>query len=236
MRVVAKQDFDAVWVPRIGEQGTRALRHFRRIGFSVMATPLFAGAAGVLIGTTKLGDVLGVLSALLVVSCLTVFFRAQGRLAAALSDWYGVKVTGGGIPKMYPKRFDSWCQERGLVPCPKLRYDERVLWSGAGSATAGWRPITGTLYVTSERIMFVPARFGSITTPMPKVEQFIVDDFQSVGVTDQVSTSSPADKRQVVAFTFGEGEALKVTVVHADKMLTELQALLHIPRVPTGDE
>jgi hypothetical protein len=199
-----------------------------------MAMPLVSGAAGLLIGTSTLGDVLGVLCALIVVGALTAFFRAQNRLAAVLSEWYGVKITGRGLPAMNPKRFDGWCQERGLIPHPKLRYDEQVLWRRAGSVVPGWRRITGTLYVTSERVMFVPARFGGITTPMPKVVQFTVDDFQSIDVSDQVSTSSSDDKQQIVTFTFGGGRALMVTVDHADRTLAELRALFHPPRVSTG--
>ncbi len=29
-----------------------------------------------------------------------------------MSDWFGVKIKG--LPKMNPKRFDAWCEERGL--------------------------------------------------------------------------------------------------------------------------
>src|SRR5271166_396279 len=112
--MMARQELDAIWEPRIGSTATEELRRYRHSGFFVMAMPVVAGIAGVLIGTSMLGDVLGAVLAAVVVWYLLAFIRAQRRLAAALSEWFGVKIKG--LPKMNPRRFDAWCQERNLRP------------------------------------------------------------------------------------------------------------------------
>jgi hypothetical protein len=111
---LAKQDLDAIWTPRLGEKGVEELRHLRRTGFIGMAMlPVVAGA-GLLIGTSTLGNVLGAALAAVVAWRLLVFFGAMRRLAAALSEWYGVKIGGGQLPPMNPNRFDAWAKKRGL--------------------------------------------------------------------------------------------------------------------------
>jgi hypothetical protein len=110
--VTTKQELEATWVPRIGEDALLELRRYRKIGGIGMTMPVFAVAAGMLIGTSTLGDLLGGALAAVVVAVYVSFIRAQKRLAAALSRWFGVKIRG--IPKMNPKRFDVWCQERGF--------------------------------------------------------------------------------------------------------------------------
>jgi hypothetical protein len=117
--MMARQELEAIWVRRIGSTATEELLRYRRSGFFGMALPVVAGAAGVLIGTSTLGDVLGAALAAVVAWYLAAFIRAQRRLAAALSEWFGVKIKG--LPKMNPKRFDAWCQERGLRPPDEQR-------------------------------------------------------------------------------------------------------------------
>jgi hypothetical protein len=109
---MTKSDFEATWYPRIGKDAAEELRRGRKLVTFGIASPVFAVAAGLLIGTGTLGDVIGVASAAVVVVYLTLFIRAQVRIAAALSEWYGVKIRG--LPKMNPKRFDAWRDARGL--------------------------------------------------------------------------------------------------------------------------
>jgi hypothetical protein len=61
-----------------------------------------------------LDKLLGVVLLAGAVGAFALFFRCQHRLAAAISRWFGARVTGLQLPKMNPKRFDAWCQERGL--------------------------------------------------------------------------------------------------------------------------
>ncbi|HEV3322884.1 MAG TPA: hypothetical protein VG147_11940 [Solirubrobacteraceae bacterium] len=109
---MAKPDFEATWYPRIGKDAAEELRRGRKIVTFGIASPVFAVAAGLLIGTGTLDDVIGAASAAVVVVYIALFIRAQVRIAAALSEWYGVKIRG--LPKMNPKRFDAWCEARGL--------------------------------------------------------------------------------------------------------------------------
>jgi hypothetical protein len=43
---------------------------------------------------------------------IVIFIRTQRRIAAAMSDWFGVKVKG--LPLMNTKDFDAFCRKRGL--------------------------------------------------------------------------------------------------------------------------
>jgi hypothetical protein len=109
---MTRQELDATWIPRIGPEATAELRRYRRVGGIGMVMPLFAGVAGLLIGTSTLGDFLGVVLAVVVAICIAEFIRSQRRLAAAMSRWFGVKIRG--VPRMNTKRFDDWAQKRGL--------------------------------------------------------------------------------------------------------------------------
>jgi hypothetical protein len=110
--MMAKPDFEATWYPRIGRNAAEELRRGRKIGIYGFTMPLFAIAAGLLIGTGALNDVIGGVLVIVAAGYFVTFIRAQLRIAAALSEWYGVKIRG--IPKMNPKRFDSWSEARGL--------------------------------------------------------------------------------------------------------------------------
>jgi hypothetical protein len=232
--MMARPDFDAAWIPRIGKQATEELRRGRRIAIAGMTMPIFAIAGGLLIGTSTLDDVIGAVLVVVAVGYFVAFMRAQMRIAAAISKWFGIRVTGGGLPKMNPKRFDAWCRERGLYPAPKLRDSERMLWSRTGTAATsrGWvavRPhVTGMLCITSERIMFVPARFGAIPITLPEVHQFHIGEVQSVEVSKHHPTSDRADVGRSVSFALRGGGDLTVAVDRADEALDELRALLPV--------
>lgn len=110
---MAKPDFDATWVPRIGIRAAGELRRLRRIGLIVATiVPVVAIAAGVLFAAGGIGNVLGALLVVVLAACIVSFIRAQIRLAAAMSDWFGVKVKG--LPLMNTNDFDSFCRKQGL--------------------------------------------------------------------------------------------------------------------------
>lgn len=112
---MASANFDATWIPRIGERGAFELRRGRKIALAVATVvPVLAVVAGVLFAVGGLGNLLGAILMVVVAGCCAMFVRAQMRLAAAMSEWFGVKIRGGQIPKMNPTRFDTWCDARGL--------------------------------------------------------------------------------------------------------------------------
>jgi hypothetical protein len=141
--MMKKSALEAVWVPRIGSAATDELRRFRRSSVSVMAMPVVAGVGGLLIGTSALGDVLGMTLLAVAAWCVAAFIRGQRRLAAAMSDWFGVTISAGQLPLMNPKRFDVWCErtrldgqaeQPGATPRRplKLKYDHKwgpIRWS-----------------------------------------------------------------------------------------------------------
>jgi hypothetical protein len=103
-------DFEATWVPRIGKEAAEELRRARRLAMMWPVAVVFAGGAGVLV---EKGILVGGAVCAASAACIFVaFVRAQRRIAGALSRWFGVKIKG--LPKMNPKRFDAWCDERGL--------------------------------------------------------------------------------------------------------------------------
>jgi hypothetical protein len=211
--VMGKPDFEAIWIPRIGEKATRALRRYRWAGGTVPATMIVLGvAASYALDGDPTDKILGVALLAAAAGAFAVFIHSQRGLAAALTEWFGVDITGGGTPRMNPKRFDAWCRERGLNPSPRLRDGERLLWSRSGTVASSRErvarrmSIAGTLRVTTERIMFVPVRFGSIVIAMPRVHQFPISDFQLVGVSDHGSvTANAGDMAQTLGFTFQGG-------------------------------
>jgi hypothetical protein len=118
-----KPDFEATWYPRIGKDAAEELRRARRTAWLGPLNAVFAGGAGVLIGTSPLGDAMGaaLVGGLLV--SLGIFIRAQWRTAAAISLWFGVKRMRW-LPRMTPQRFDQWRQLRGLLtPAERLPAD-----------------------------------------------------------------------------------------------------------------
>lgn len=110
---MVKPDFDATWVPRIGTRAAGEMRRLRKIGLIVATVvPVVAVAAGVLFAAGGIANVLGALLVLVLVVCIVLFIRAQVRLAAAMTDWFGVKVKG--LPLMNTKDFDAFCRKQGL--------------------------------------------------------------------------------------------------------------------------
>jgi hypothetical protein len=149
--MMAKPDFEATWYPRIGKDAAEELRRGRKIVTFGIVSPVFAVAAGLLIGTSTAGDVIGAASAAVVVIYLALFIGAQIRIAAALSEWYGIKIRAGQLPLMNPKRFDAWCERYDLQAqgeqaddTPRqfrtLEYDHNwgpIHWSGRGRRDPG---------------------------------------------------------------------------------------------------
>lgn len=145
---MAKEDFEATWYPRIGKDAAEELRRGRKIVTFGIVTPVFAIGAGLLIGTSTLSDVIGVVLALVVAIYIVMFIDAQRRIAAAMSKWFGVKISAGQLPLMNPKRFDAWSKRANLHAQPgqsdgtpqqplKLKYDHKwgpIRWSGPKGA------------------------------------------------------------------------------------------------------
>ena len=121
---MAESDFEGTWYPRIGKDAAEELRRYRRITIFGISSPLFVVGASLLIGNGTLDDIIGVALASVFVVYIVMFIGAQRRIAAVMSDWFGVKIKG--IPMMTPKKFDAWSQARGLQrPADRLANGEK---------------------------------------------------------------------------------------------------------------
>jgi hypothetical protein len=112
--IVARQDFQATWVPRIGQEATDALRSYRRASILPLAGCVLAGAAGLAFGGSTLDDLVGVALTALTLGLFGTFVRSKRRLAETLSLWFGMRIRSGQLPVMNSQRFDAWCEKRGL--------------------------------------------------------------------------------------------------------------------------
>ena len=105
--------FEATWYPRIGKDATKELRRLRTTAFLAPgAGAVCAVGAGLLIGTSAVGDAIGWLLAAGAASFWAMFTLAQWRTAAAVSAWYGVPRRW--LPRMTPARFDEWRAANGF--------------------------------------------------------------------------------------------------------------------------
>lgn len=109
--------FEESWVPRIGEEATERLR--RSANYYLATIPLMfvlAIASSFLLGSGKDSEIAVGVVALTLTAALFLFgIQTRIELAAAVSEWFGVKVAWWEMPRMRTQQFDAWSQRRGLV-------------------------------------------------------------------------------------------------------------------------
>jgi len=109
--------FEDTWLPRIGPKATAQLRRSSHLSLALSLTCFAAAiAASFAFGSaTTLGTLLGVGLAAVAITAFVGRIRSQGRLAAALSEWFGVRIAWHELPSMGGlSRFDAWCRKRNL--------------------------------------------------------------------------------------------------------------------------
>lgn len=111
---MTKQDFQATWFPRIGQEATDALRSYKHASVLPLVMCVLAGAAGLAFGGNTVDDLLGLVLTAATIGLFAAFVRSKRRLAEALSRWFGMSIKSGQLPVMDPRRFDAWCEKRGL--------------------------------------------------------------------------------------------------------------------------
>jgi hypothetical protein len=112
---MARADFDAMWVPRMGSDAAAQLKRVGvRVLWNLFDLPL-AIVASIGFGSGKpVGVVLGLVSVALAVVLFGLLNREHRRLARDLSEWYGVKIHWWEMPRFNEKLYDAWCVRRGL--------------------------------------------------------------------------------------------------------------------------
>jgi hypothetical protein len=108
--------FDEIWLPRIGAQATAELRRSARVGMIMGLTVLAMGiACSFAFGRgTPGGVLLGCVEVIIGIVAFAVLIRSRMRLAAAISQWFGIKIGSRELPNMNAKQFDAWRQRRNL--------------------------------------------------------------------------------------------------------------------------
>jgi hypothetical protein len=109
--------FEETWVPRIGEEATERLR--RSANYYLAAIPLmfcFAIASSFLVSSSNDSEfAVGVVAVILTTALFLLGIRRRIELAAAVSEWFGVKIGWWEMPRMRTQQFDAWSQRRGFV-------------------------------------------------------------------------------------------------------------------------
>jgi hypothetical protein len=109
---VTREKFDAIWMPRLGEEGTAELWRFRRRGIAATCATPIAGVGSLLLSAGGvLADLAGGLLVLTSAVLLIQFVRGRGRLKALMSQRFGVRVKG--FPLINRRSFDRWCADHG---------------------------------------------------------------------------------------------------------------------------
>jgi len=109
--------FEATWLPRIGPKATAQLRasSHRSLALSLTCFAASLAASFAFASGTALGRLLGVALVAVAITAVAARIRSQSRLAAALSEWFGVRITWHDLPSMGRLgRFDAWCRKRNL--------------------------------------------------------------------------------------------------------------------------
>jgi hypothetical protein len=112
---VAKANFDAIWIPRMGPEATAQLK---RVGVAVLWNfldiPLVV-VVSIGVGSGRpVGVVLGLIAAVIVIVLFGLLNREHRKLASDLSQWFQVKVNWWEMPRFSEVKFDAWCERRRL--------------------------------------------------------------------------------------------------------------------------
>jgi hypothetical protein len=242
------------WRARIGDEGTEALARTRRLIMPAWPGVVLLGiGAGFAFRGDTAAKLLGVVLVAVAASLWLAWGRAQRRLAAAVSRWFGVKITARQLPPMRQRTFDAWCERHELAHDrrpgadseervepdvlmtwrqpnpPELEPDERMLWSERGylKTQRGLEP--GLLCVSTQRVVFAfasLARFAILYPPNSR--HFSLSDLLSVDVRDDDGDPSGQDRRRYLDFRFRGGESLLVAVEEATEALGKLRGLLPV--------
>ena len=114
---MAKQDFDDVWVPRIGSEAANDLR---RNGYLTLAlSPVIIALvilAGIEFGNHSSVQLsIGVVAIVAAIALAALWQKSRLRLTKSISVWFGAKLRWFELPRMTAKQFDSWRQDRDLT-------------------------------------------------------------------------------------------------------------------------
>ena len=109
---MTREEFDTVWVQRLGNKGADELWRFKSRFWYYMCSNFAAGVGGVLFfGAGVLGKYFGVGAWVVSAWLIMEFVRDKRRLRVVMSERFGVQLQG--IPPMNQRAFDRWVKYHG---------------------------------------------------------------------------------------------------------------------------
>jgi hypothetical protein len=110
-----------------------------------------------------------------------------------------------------------------FLPAPDLQSGEQVLWHRPAQLTRsrGW--VGGSLWVTNERVLFVP---GRLVFPRQEVRQYQLGELESVGRENRDNTPYTGGMRTRIRLAFRDGTTMLLAVKGLDEAIAELEQLV----------
>jgi hypothetical protein len=117
--VNGRERFEAIWVPRVGEEAAAVVRRTLRVEACVRGGAwLPAVGAGLAFGNGVAGDVFGSVLVLLIVAAFAWWMQARKQMADALSRVFGTKISTAraftGPSLLRRGSFERWRKHLGL--------------------------------------------------------------------------------------------------------------------------
>lgn len=110
-----------------------------------------------------------------------------------------------------------------LLPKPPLNPDERILWRSPAAMSIR-TAVGGTLYVTRDRVLFVPNRLNNRRNR--PTHEWPLGDLQSVAARDRDFTPYTGGTHKRLGLTFGDGTTVLFVVKRLDEALGALQGVV----------
>src|ERR1700739_2332816 len=110
-----------------------------------------------------------------------------------------------------------------FLPGPKLRTGEGGLWHGPAHLTRSRARVGGSLWVTNERVIFVP---GRLVFPRQEDREYPVSELISVSKQDRDYTPYTGGMRKRVRLGFRGGATMSLAVKALDQVVAELQTVV----------
>jgi hypothetical protein len=112
-----------------------------------------------------------------------------------------------------------------LIPTPKLAGNERLLWRSPAGFTSPRPTVGGTLYVTTERLLFVPNRLNFLPQTRA-VRDWPIRQLSSVSVMARDYTPYTGGMHHRLDIRLENGEHLLFVVKNVSHAVEELRQLV----------
>jgi hypothetical protein len=115
---------------------------------------------------------------------------------------------------------------RLVNPEPPLHEEEEVRWHRPAALCHGRSTLGGTLYITTQRLLFVANRFAGPRRPAPV--ELGLQELSAVGVEPRRGRPLLGGMPPRLRLERGEGQPLLFVVKHLDAVVVEVQAITQV--------